>query len=65
MSGIKKIRLGLEIIEKYAPDDCPEYNHDIIYAGVDTPEKMTAADSVALDELGWFVEADYNCWAHY
>lgn len=65
MSGIKKIRIGLEIIEKYNPDDDPQFNHDVIYAGVDTPEMVSDEDKAKLDELGWRVDREYNCWRHY
>lgn len=65
MSSIKQIRLGLEIIEKYSPDDHPQFSHDVIYAGVNTRDMMTEADKVALDEMGWGYDTKFNCWEHF
>lgn len=65
MSDIKKIRLGLEIIEKVDPNSEVEYGHDIIYVGNGTIDKMSEEDKVVLDELGWFIERQYDCWAHF
>jgi hypothetical protein len=65
MSSIKKIRLGLEIIEKYSSNDEPQFGHDIIYAGVNTFNKMIEADKIALDDLGWSYNTSYNCWSHF
>ena len=63
MSSIKQVRLGLEIIEKYSPNDTLQFDHDIIYAGVDT--KMTDEDQMRLDELGWSFDEKYKCWTHF
>lgn len=65
MSPIKKIRLGLELIEQIAPDDQPQYTHDIIFAGVNTPDAMSEERKKALIELGWRHNTEYNCWQHY
>lgn len=63
MSKIKQIRLGLEIIEKYSPNEHVEFGHDIIYAGVDI--EVSDEDAAALRELNWFTSTEYDCWAHF
>jgi hypothetical protein len=65
MSPIKKICLGLEIIEKYNPNDHPEFNHDVIYAGVNMRDMMTEVDKIALDEMGWSYNKPNDCWQHF
>lgn len=53
MASIRKIRMGLEILEKYTGADGEvDAQHDIIYAG---PESgvVSEEDFAKLRELGW------------
>jgi len=54
---------GLKIIEKYEPDFDTCAEHDIIYAGNYSPEKLTLDEKLKMEELGWFESED--SWAYF
>ena len=54
---------GLKILSAYNGDHvCAE--HDIIYAYV-TEDMVSDADKIALDQMGWHVSSDNNCYAYF
>ena len=65
MGNIRKIHLGLQIIEGYSPNDNPQFDHDVIYAGLDTFDKMTDVDKANLEALGWRYDERQHCWRHF
>ena len=62
-----RISGGLKILQKYGFDDSHcQYEHDVIYAvGFDIVEEMSRGDVRKLAKLGWFCDAENECWCHY
>jgi hypothetical protein len=77
MTAIRRIIEGLQLIEKYHDGEGDvAFEHDIIYAGpefgfddegdhIETDPKMPPDAVQRMDELGWFVDSEFYCWAHY
>jgi hypothetical protein len=38
--------------------------HDVVYACPDV-EEMTEADRKRLEELGWFISEEFECWTRF
>lgn len=55
---------GFQIFAKYDHIDDTSAEHEIFYAGPD-PEVVSEEDLKRLDELGWFPQEKYNCFAHF
>ena len=55
---------GLIILDKYEENELAA-EHDILFAGPDDTEKITAKDREQLEALGWFIHSDTDSWAHF
>lgn len=53
-----------EIFSKYEVDASVAVGHDIIYAGPE-PEDVSDDDMKRLEELGWFIDAEFGCLARF
>ena len=63
MSQIKEIIQGLQILSRYRlQNDWIAAEHDIIY-GPDLKEDVTPEDAKQLENLGWFFDEEFDCWA--
>lgn len=62
MDRASKVITGLVIMNKYDGVEISA-EHDIIYAGPD--EDMSKEDVKELEQLGWFFDEEYECWAHF
>ena len=61
---------GLEILRKYENWVIQGAEHDEIYSldveeGCEFLDKITEEDAIRLSELGWFIDSDSDCLAHY
>lgn len=65
MNRMQKVRDGLSILLKYNPDGDTAADHDIIYAASIPMKNIAADDLKQLDDLGWFWDQQYECWAHF
>ena len=62
--NVKQMFDSMSIFGKYAPEAHFEANHDIIYGpGLDELGELTTNDKDSLEELGWFIDEDNNCWS--
>jgi hypothetical protein len=55
---------GLQILEKYEPGEWVDAQHDIIYGGGSGVD-VSVEDAQKLDELGWFIDDQTDCWAFF
>ena len=63
MATIRNVIEGLQIIEKYGSQEI-DAQHDVIYAGPDKGEKkILSEDAAKLEELGWFFDEEFDCYA--
>jgi hypothetical protein len=65
MTKIQEICQGLKIIEQYKADDCPEFQHDVMYAGLGVYESMLDEDKKKMEELSWNYDEENDCWQHF
>ena len=59
---------GLKILEKYTPEDLGDFaaEHDQIWAGIDADDMdISEEDLEKLDELGWFLDEEFDSWSHF
>jgi hypothetical protein len=61
---------GLVILRKYNPYVIQGAEHDEIYSldveeGCEFLDKITEEDAIRLSELGWFIDSENDCLAHY
>lgn len=62
---IRELIEALEIFEKYIGDDYPtNCSHDQLYVDCD-PEKVSEADIIKLDKLGFFVDQELDGFSSY
>ncbi len=62
---MKTILEGLKIIAKYTPDTDFAAEHDIIYCGECDEMNMSDEDKKKMEDLGWFIDEEYNCWCSF
>lgn len=64
---MKRFKEGLDIISKYIEDGDIAAEHDQIWAGPDDASEMNISeeDLKRLDELGWFIDEEFDCWTHF
>jgi hypothetical protein len=63
-----KVFEGLEILRKYNPYVIQGADHDEIYSLDVTDsflQQITEEDAIRLSELGWFIDFDSDCLAHF
>jgi hypothetical protein len=65
MATIRELADGLAILRKYDPDGDVAAEHDIVYAGHAEDFTLTADDASRMEELGWFVDDEYDSWARF
>jgi hypothetical protein len=66
-SRTSEVAEGLLIIERYlGPNDKFSIGaeHDEIYAGYETPDKMSDEDRQKMENLGWFT-TDFDSWGYF
>jgi hypothetical protein len=65
MAGIGEIIEAMLIFKKYDPPDYPTgCAHDVLYVFVD-PLEVSERDKERLDDLGFFVDSDGDCFASF
>lgn len=67
MSGgtlMAQVITGLSLIIEHEPDAQLNWEHDVIYAG-DLTKNYSADDIRRLEELGWGINAEYDCFYHF
>ena len=62
MTLTNRIKVGLDIFLKYNPDVNFGHGHDILWCGY-TDIPFSDTDKKALEEAGWFVDEEYDCYA--
>jgi hypothetical protein len=55
---------GFGIFHKYDGYQDLSAEHDVIYAGPD-PAKVSDEDVARLEELGWHIDREYDCFRHF
>ena len=61
---MKRISEVLNILMKYDPDSDFSAEHDKIWAASSEVE-ITDEDLNRLEELGWFIDEEFDCWSHF
>jgi len=63
---MKRILKGLEIFSKYKENGDFAAEHDKIWAGADVSDMdISKEDLKLLDELGWFIDEEFDSWSHF
>jgi len=63
MPKYSDVEKAMSVFKKY-DDDFLEAEHDIIF-GPSLDIKFSEDDIKIIEELGWFKNDEYDCWAHY
>ncbi len=63
---LNRIRGGLNIFAEISPKDAQDVSaeHDILYAGPD-PSIVSDEKKAELEELGWYVAEEHDCFYHF
>lgn len=66
---MKRILEGLQILIKYCSNGNGDLSaeHDVIYTSPRNASEveMNEDDKKKLDELGWFIDEENDCWCHF
>lgn len=65
---MEQILEGLQILSKYGPKGDFSAGHDQIWAGDENDKSVTdmsEKDRKRMEELGWFIDDDFECWSHF
>lgn len=70
MATVRKVIDGLTILARYDPDGLDSHSvsaeHDVIYGpGPGDPDAVTEEDRERLEELGWHLDSEADCWARF
>ena len=63
MAKAEAILEGLQIQIRYAPNKWCHSEHDQFYGPCDELAKISDIDKKRLDELGWFIDDENECWS--
>ena len=68
MADASQISKGIEIILQYEPEAVFAAEHDQVWCGEGGGKSVTDITDegkVIMEELGWFIDSDLNCWSRF